>query len=78
MGVPAVGLAYNQKFAGFFSLLGRTDAVVPLERFIATDDVGPLVRKIASLLEGPDDLVARVADLQDTTAEFTASLLQTV
>jgi len=77
MGVPAVGLAYNQKFAGFFSLLGRTDAVVPLERFIATDDVGPIVKKIESLIEGPDDLVAKATELKNTTIEFTASLLQT-
>jgi polysaccharide pyruvyl transferase WcaK-like protein len=78
MGVPAVGLAYNQKFSGFFSLLGRADAVIPLERFVAVDDVGPLVAQITSLLGAPDDLLAAVADLNKATAEFTASLFHMV
>jgi polysaccharide pyruvyl transferase WcaK-like protein len=78
MGVPAVGLAYNQKFAGFFSLLGREDAVIPLERFIAADDVGLLVTRLASLLATPGDLLTTVADLNKVTAEFTASLFPAV
>jgi polysaccharide pyruvyl transferase WcaK-like protein len=42
MGTPTVALSYNQKFHGFFSMIGREDYVLDVERFVGERRVGCL------------------------------------
>lgn len=74
MGVPAIGLAYNQKFKGFFSLLGREDAVIPLDHLVASNDVDALVLRMSQILKTPDNDMSAIDELRNTLTEFNESL----
>ncbi len=74
MGVPAIGLAYNQKFKGFFSLLERTDAVIPLDDLVARNAVESLVSRMLQMLQTRDDLMSAVAELRNVLIQFNATL----
>jgi polysaccharide pyruvyl transferase WcaK-like protein len=74
VGVPAIGLAYNQKFKGFFSLIGREDAVIPLDHFVAANDVDALVLRMSQTLQSRNDLTSSVEDLRNTLIQFNESL----
>ena len=74
-GVPVVGLAYNQKFHGFFDLLGQKDMVIDIEDFVRDDRVDDLVALLTcSILEGSGS-VARVAELKKQTQAFNERIL---
>jgi polysaccharide pyruvyl transferase CsaB len=75
-GTPTVGLSYNQKFRGFFDLIGRGDKVMDVEDFVT----GRLTTALASLLtaaicEGSGTAPA-IFDLSEETRRFTARLMQ--
>jgi polysaccharide pyruvyl transferase CsaB len=74
-GTPVVGLSYNQKFDGFFELIGAADRVLDVGSFVAeqrTDDLEAMVE--AALRDGlahPE----RIADLAATIRGFTHGLV---
>ncbi len=74
MGVPAIGLAYNQKFGGFFSLIGREDAVIPLDHLVAANDAESLVLRMSQMLQTRDNVTSAVDDLRNTLTQFNESL----
>lgn len=74
VGVPAIGLAYNQKFKGFFSLMGREDAVIPLDHLVASNDADALVLRMSQMLQTRDNLTPAVGDLRNTLIQFNESL----
>ncbi|MBU1192259.1 MAG: polysaccharide pyruvyl transferase family protein [Gammaproteobacteria bacterium] len=74
VGVPAIGLAYNQKFRGFFSLIGREDAVIPLDHFVAANDVDALVLRMSQTLQSRNDLTSTVGDLRNRLNQFNEAL----
>lgn len=74
VGVPAIGLAYNQKFKGFFSLMGREDAVIPLDQLVASNDVDSLVMRMSQMLKTPDKDTSALDELRNTLTEFNESL----
>jgi polysaccharide pyruvyl transferase WcaK-like protein len=74
VGVPAIGLAYNQKFKGFFSLMGREDAVIPLDHLVACNDVDALVSRMSQMLQTPDEVMSAVGSLRSALVQFNATL----
>ena len=74
MGVPAIGLAYNQKFKGFFSLMAREDAVIPLDHLVASNDVESLVSRMSQMLQTPEDVMSAVGELRNALIQFNATL----
>ena len=74
MGVPAIGLAYNQKFGGFFSLIGREDAVIPLDHLVAANDAESLVLRMSQMLQTRDNVTSAVSELRNTLTQFNESL----
>ena len=74
VGVPAIGLAYNQKFKGFFSLLERSDAVIPLDGLVARNAVESLVSRMSQMLQTRDDVMPAVGELRKVLIEFNTTL----
>jgi len=74
VGVPAIGLAYNQKFGGFFSLIGREDAVIPLDQLVASNDAESLVLRMSQMLQTRDNVTSAVDDLRNTLTQFNESI----
>jgi polysaccharide pyruvyl transferase WcaK-like protein len=74
MGVPAIGVAYNQKFSGFFSLIGREDAVISLDHLVASNDIEPLVLRMSQMLQTRDNVASSISDLRNTLVKFNESL----
>jgi polysaccharide pyruvyl transferase CsaB len=74
-GTPVVGLAYNQKFDGFFELIGAADRVLDVASFVAEQRTGELQTMIeAALRDGPAHR-HRIADLACTISGFTHGLV---
>jgi len=74
VGVPAIGLAYNQKFKGFFSLMGREDAVIPLDHLVSSGDAGSLVARLLQMLQSKDDITPAVDALRKVLMQFNEGL----
>jgi polysaccharide pyruvyl transferase CsaB len=74
-GTPVVGLAYNQKFDGFFELIGAADRVLDVASFVTEQRTGDLEAMVeAALRDGPAHR-RRVADLACTISGFTHELV---
>jgi polysaccharide pyruvyl transferase WcaK-like protein len=74
-GTPVVGLAYNQKFDGFFELIGAPDQVLDVASFVAEQRTGDLEAMVeAALCDGPAHR-SRIADLACTISGFTHGLV---
>jgi polysaccharide pyruvyl transferase CsaB len=74
-GIPVVGLAYNQKFDGFFELIGAADRVLDVASFVADQRTDDLVAMIeAALRDGPAHR-ERIAELASTISGFTHGLV---
>jgi polysaccharide pyruvyl transferase WcaK-like protein len=75
MGVPVVGLAYNDKFNGVFQLLGRPDQLLELQNWSAELREGWLEPAVQAALGSGDGLPAQCALLAQRVSDYTASLL---
>jgi polysaccharide pyruvyl transferase CsaB len=74
-GTPVVGLAYNQKFDGFFELIGAADRVLDVASFVAQQRTGDLEAMVeAALHDGPAQR-DRIAELARTISGFTHGLV---
>jgi polysaccharide pyruvyl transferase CsaB len=74
-GTPVVGLAYNQKFDGFFELIGAADRVLDVASFVASQRTGDLEAMVeAALRDGPAQR-ERIAELVCTISGFTHGLV---
>jgi polysaccharide pyruvyl transferase CsaB len=74
-GTPVVGLAYNQKFDGFFELIGAADRVLDVASFVTEQRTGDLEAMVeAALRDGPAHR-RRIADLACTISGFTHELV---
>ncbi len=56
MGVPLVGLSYNDKFRGLFDQLGMATRLLPLDDFPGQWGKGELIAAAEAALDGRDDL----------------------
>lgn len=64
MGVRSVGLAYNQKFGGFFEQIGQGHALVSLKALLQTGQTGEVLSRVRCQLDQADDWQNRVAGLK--------------
>lgn len=73
--VPVVGLSYNQKFSGFFQLLGCPDRVLQVEDFVKGERTEQLYSLLVSALTSGNGPGARVRELAREIDRFNRSLL---
>src|SRR5690606_18630647 len=66
VGTPVVGLAYNQKFFGMFSLLGQEARCLSASDFVRKDET----RRLAEMLRG---MILVPASFRPDTAELAAA-----
>jgi polysaccharide pyruvyl transferase WcaK-like protein len=77
MGTPVVGLAYNPKFFGFFELLGASDRVLDVGRFVRERRTGELERLLdQALRERPATPADRIERLTAPIRALNRSLFQ--
>jgi polysaccharide pyruvyl transferase WcaK-like protein len=75
-GTPVVGLSYNQKFGGFFDLLGIPDRVLKLEAFVSEDQSEALYSLLYNAITSRNDgSFLRLQALADILRAFNQSLL---
>jgi polysaccharide pyruvyl transferase WcaK-like protein len=75
MGVPVVGLAYNDKFKGVFQLLDRPSQVLDLQSWSEAVREGWLEQAVQAALESGEGLRAQCVQLAQRVSDHTASLL---
>jgi polysaccharide pyruvyl transferase WcaK-like protein len=69
-GTNIVGLSYNQKFAGFFDLMGLSDKVLPVEEFVREEKTDTLFDLISKQIEKSTDIGTRAKQLANRTRKF--------
>lgn len=74
-GTPVIGLAYNQKFRGTFSLLGMKDRCLELPDFVDADAADTLTELLRQSVRTPEDWRPDTYDLQRRVEFFIAGLL---
>lgn len=74
-GVPVIGLSYNQKFDGFFKLLGREDKLMHIEDFVREDKVEELVDLVVDAVKKEPGSESNTDDLIRQTREFNAHIM---
>jgi L-malate glycosyltransferase len=77
MGVPGVGLAYNDKFAGLYAQLGIEKRLIALDKATDPDVVNGLEALAFDALQDPVDLRQRSAHLAQRVSASIADLVQT-
>jgi polysaccharide pyruvyl transferase WcaK-like protein len=76
MGVPVVGLAYNDKFEGVFQLLGLENQLLQLQGLAVQAQEGWLEIPVRAALANSGDMRQRCTVLAERVRDHTASLLQ--
>lgn len=74
-GTPIVGLAYNPKFTGFFSLLGLDDYVMNVVDFVNLELTDDLVAMVSNALRRKPDVRASIIAADATLQAFNRRLL---
>lgn len=69
-GTNIVGLSYNQKFFGFFDLLGLAENVISIEDFVAREQSDLLFEIISQAIENKSDIISRTYALVERTRTF--------
>jgi len=75
MGIQVVGLAYNQKFWGFFELLGIQDRVVSVEDFVKEEMTDQLITLLSDAVIGKSKPTSKVMELQALIRKFNDDIL---
>jgi polysaccharide pyruvyl transferase WcaK-like protein len=75
VGTPIVGLAYNQKFHGFFELLGLRSSMLDVDTFVREERTEDLKRLLDTALQRKINLSARVGQLTEGVRRFSHSLM---
>jgi polysaccharide pyruvyl transferase WcaK-like protein len=68
-GTPVIGLAYNQKFSGMFSLLGQEARCISMEDFIAAN-AASVVAMLKDSIRHPQHYRPDTSKLKEETQEF--------
>lgn len=74
VGTPVVGLGYNPKFAGFFQLIGRADALFDIDRFVDETLVAALADAAIDAFRAESSISLAVIQLQRQLDDFNDSL----
>lgn len=75
-GTPVVGLAYNQKFHGFFELAGLSEYVMDMEQFVHAESAEELARLVRSAMDRGPVAPAHIAQLMEQVRQFNQSLFE--
>jgi polysaccharide pyruvyl transferase WcaK-like protein len=75
VGTNVVGLSYNQKFQGFFELLGIPEKVISIEDFVENELSGKLTALLSEAIVRNDSLVDRVQIMADKIRTFNEEIL---
>ena len=76
VGTPVVGLTYNQKFRGFFNMLGMDEQILDVEAFVRQEKTEALLALLADAIGRRDAAVdLRVRQLSAEIHSFNKSLL---
>jgi len=75
MGTPIVGLAYNQKFFGFFKLLGLQDKIITVEDFVTKEMTKELVTLLSEGITNKSNLLPRVCELAKSIRELNQNIM---
>jgi hypothetical protein len=70
-----VGLAYNQKFDGFFELIGASDFVLDVSRFVKERQVDELEALVEAALRNGTGRDERIDLLKNQVQQFTHDLV---
>jgi polysaccharide pyruvyl transferase CsaB len=76
MGTPVVGLAYNQKFFGFFDLIDAGNRVLDVVDFVRREHVAGLVGMLEAAIREQPRALRRVEALGARVRDFNRSLLE--
>ncbi|MFX0196024.1 MAG: polysaccharide pyruvyl transferase family protein [Candidatus Hodarchaeota archaeon] len=76
MGTPIVGLAYNQKFFGFFKLLGLQDKIITVEDFVHKEMTNELVNLLSEGISHKSNILPRVFELAKLIREITENIME--
>jgi polysaccharide pyruvyl transferase WcaK-like protein len=75
VGTNVVGISYNQKFQGFFELLGIPEKVISIEDFVENELSGKLTALLSEAIVRNDSLVDRVQIMADKIRTFNEEIL---
>ena len=73
--IPVVGLSYNQKFFGFFELLGAENSLLDIEDFVKHEQTEKLVELLARSINDKPAYVERVHALGEDILNFNRELM---
>jgi polysaccharide pyruvyl transferase WcaK-like protein len=77
-GTNIVGLSYNQKFFGFFKLLGLEEKVISIEDFVSKKQSEILFKVIAQAIEKRSDIKHRASILAERTRTFNQMIIRSL
>lgn len=75
MGTPVVGLAYNPKFQGTFSLFGQRDRCVSASEFLEYRQRERVFTMLADAIDAPDEFRPDTTELAEASRLFISNLL---
>lgn len=73
--IPVVGLSYNQKFTGFFQLLGCPEMLIHVEDFVNNTRTERLYKLLSSAITSRAGMGTKARELADVTDGFNRSIL---
>jgi polysaccharide pyruvyl transferase WcaK-like protein len=76
VGTPVVGLAYNQKFFGFFDLIDARDRVLDVVDFVRREQVAALVGMLDAAIREQPRALSQVEALSARVRDFTQAVLE--
>ncbi len=78
-GTPILGMSYNQKFDGFFSLIDAEESLIHISDFVKDATVENLYSKLCGLLEGRQPINnERIRQLQTKIYDYNKNLIQSL
>ncbi len=75
VGTPIVGLSYNQKFEGFFELIGKQNQVLRIDDFVEHELTDELTHLVSKELDNPTDARPIIDNLQKETQRYLAEVM---
>jgi polysaccharide pyruvyl transferase WcaK-like protein len=75
VGTNVIGISYNQKFQGFFELLGIPEKVISIEDFVENELSDKLTALLSEAIVRKDSLVDRVQIMADKIRTFNEEIL---
>ena len=75
VGTPVVGLAYNPKFSGLFSMLGLDQYIMDVQEFVTQGITDQLAGLVDNALTHTPDITANIASISSRIRRFNRQIL---